>query len=190
MPEDGLTDVLETGQRALLLDDGDAKAHLGLAVAHLFAWQHDRASHHMQRAVALNPNDDLVVAEHARLLTATGTPEEGLARIRESMRLNPYHPNWYWNIEGLCLHIAANYQKAIEAYSRIDHPHFWVEAYLAACYAMCGKDELAAHHRGRLLAACPDFNMTWFRRGLPVSSRPHLERLLEGFRRAGIQTRR
>ena len=187
MPEDGLAEVLEVGQRALLLDERDAKAHLGLAVAHLFAWQHDRALHHMERAVALNPNDDLVVAEHARLLTATGRPEEGLARIREAMRLNPYHPNWYWNIEGLCLLIAARYQEAIEAFARIDHPHFWVEAYLAACEAMCGRDERATHHRLRLFATRPDFNMSWFRRGLPVSSAPHLHRFLESFRRAGIK---
>jgi DNA-binding SARP family transcriptional activator/Tfp pilus assembly protein PilF len=187
MPEDGLAEVLETGQGALLLDDRDAKAHLGLAVAHLFAWQHDRALHHMDRAVALSPNDDLVVAEHARLLAATGRPEEGLGRVCEAMRLNPYHPNWYWNIEGLCLQIAAKYQEAIEAYSRIDHPHFWVEAYLAACQAMCGREERATHHRLRLFAARPDFGMSWFRRGLPVSSAPHLHRFLESFRRAGIK---
>ena len=69
MAEDGLAEVLAIGQTALLLDDRDAKAHLGLAVAYFFAWQHDRALHHMERAVALNPNDDLVCAEHARLLT-------------------------------------------------------------------------------------------------------------------------
>ena len=187
MPEDGLADVLEIGQRALSLDNGDAKAHLGLAVAHLFAWQHDRALHHMERAVALSPNDDLVAAEHARLLMALGRPDEGLSRAREAMRLNPFHSNWYWNIEGLCLQNAGRYQEAIDAYGRIDQPTFWVEAYLAACHAMCGSAQRAAHHRDRLLAMRPDLTMRWFRRGFPISSEAHLRRFLEGFRRAGIE---
>jgi hypothetical protein len=71
-------------------------------------------------------------------------------------------------------------------YSRIDHPHFWVEAYLAACQAMCDRDDRATHHRLRLFTAQPNFSMSWFRQGLPISSAPHLHRFLESFRRAGI----
>ena len=36
MSEDGLADVIKIGETALALDDQDAKAHLALAVAHLF----------------------------------------------------------------------------------------------------------------------------------------------------------
>ncbi|NJO35577.1 MAG: hypothetical protein HC869_23375 [Rhodospirillales bacterium] len=187
MSEDGLARVLEIGEMALSMDSRDAKAHLALAVGHLFSWQHDRALHHIERAMALNPNDDLIVAEHARLLNTLGRWEEGLLRIREAMRLNPYHPNWYWNIEGLSLHHAERYEEAIDAYGRIDVPQFWVEAYLAACHAMCGRDERAAHHRSRLLAMRPDFSMSVFRRGLPTRGETNLQRFLETFRRAGLK---
>ena len=139
MSEDGLANVIKIGEEALDLDHQDAKAHLALAVAHLFSWHHDRAVHHIKRAIALNPNDDLAVVETGRILCATGHPEEGLLRVREAMRLNPYHPNWYWNIEGLCFHHLGRYEEAIAAYDRIDMPQFWVEAYLAACHAMCGR---------------------------------------------------
>ena len=67
-----------SAKRRLSLDDRDAKAHLGLAVAHSLRWQHDRALHHMERAVALNPNDDLVAAEHARLLTGARPARRGI----------------------------------------------------------------------------------------------------------------
>ena len=185
MSEDGLVDVVKIGEKALALDDQDAKAHMALAVAHLFSWHHDRAVHHIERAMALNPNDDLVVVEHGRILCATGHPEKGLSRVREAMRLNPYHPNWYWNIEGLCQHRIGKYEDAIAAYERIDVPQFWVEAYLAACHAMCGSDERAAYHRNRLLMMYPDFNLTVFRRGLPWQYEPQL--FLETFRRAGLK---
>jgi TolB-like protein/DNA-binding SARP family transcriptional activator/Tfp pilus assembly protein PilF len=185
LSEDGLADVVRIGEKALALDDQDANAHLALAVAHLFSWHHDRALHHIERAIAFNPNDDLVVVEHGRILCAIGRPEEGLLRVREAMRLNPYHPNWYWNIEGLCLHHMGQYEEAIAAYDHIDVPQFWVEAYLAACHAMCGRDERAAYHRNKLLLMYPDFNLTVFRRGLVGQHEP--QRFLETFRRAGLK---
>ena len=135
--------------------------------------------------MTLNPNDDLVVVEHGRILCATGRPGEGLLRVREAMRLNPYHPNWYWNIEGLCLHHLGRYEEAIAAYERIDVPQFWVEAYLAACHAMCGHNERAAYHRNRLLIMYPDFNLTVFRRCLPFQYEQ--QSFLETFRRAGLK---
>ena len=92
MSEDGLADVIRIGETALAMDDQDAKTHLALAVAHFFSWHHDRALHHIERAMALNPNDDLVAVEHARLLIGLDRPEDGLVRVREAMRLNPVPP--------------------------------------------------------------------------------------------------
>jgi TolB-like protein/Tfp pilus assembly protein PilF len=186
MSEDGLAEVLALGVKALALDDQDAKTHLALAVAHLFSHHHERAVHHIERAIALNPNEDQIAVEHARILLAIGEPVRALSRVREAMRLNPYHPNWYWNVEGLCLHRLGRYEEAISAYGRIDQPQFWTEAYLAACHAMCGRDELAREHRGRLFATRPDFSLTAFRVGLPVRSDVELEHFLATFRRAGI----
>lgn len=187
LSEDGLTDVLVRGEKALSLDAQDAKTHLALGVARLFSNQHDRAIHHFQRAIALNPNDDLVAAEHGRLLLYLDRAEEGLARIREAMRLNPYHPNWYWNLEGRCLHTDGRYEEAITAFGRIDNPQFWVEAYLAACHAMCGRMEAAQHHVARLTEMRPDFRLSTFRRLLPYRNPDSLQRFLETFRKAGIR---
>jgi adenylate cyclase len=185
MSEGGLAEVVKIGETALALDDQDAKAHMALAVAYLFSWQHDRAVHHIERAMALNPKDDLVVVEHGRILCATGHPGKGLLRVREAMRLNPYHSNWYWNIEGLCLHHLGRHEEAIAAYEHIDMPQFWVEAYLAACHAMCGHNERAAYHRNRLLIMYPDFNLTLVRRCLPLQYEQ--QQFLETFRRAGLK---
>lgn len=187
MTEGGLADVLTTGETALSLDNQDAKTHLALAVAQLFLHRHDRAIHHFERAIALNPNDDLVLAEHGRLLMYLDRPDDGLARVREAMRLNPYHPNWYWNLEGRCLHTAARYDEAIAAFERIDVPQFWIEAYLAACHAMCGRDERAGHYAGRLMKMRPDFRLNTFRRLLPYRNPDTLERFLDTLRKAGIE---
>jgi adenylate cyclase len=185
--DDSLANVLAIGEKALSLDEHDPKAHLALGFAHLWLRHHDRAVHHIGRAMALNPNDDLVALEHGRLLVALDRSDEGLLRVREARRLNPYHPNWYWNIEGLCLHTAGRYEEAIAAYGNIDAPQFWVEAYLAACHAMRGRPQRAADHLDRLRAMRPDFRLSDFRRWLPFRSEATLQRFLETFRRAGIE---
>ena len=187
MSEGGLIDVLAIGEKALSLDEHDPKTHLALAVAHLFSHHHDRAVHHLERAMTLNPNDDLIAVEHGRLLMYLDRPEEGLQRVREAMRLNPYHPNWYWNLEGRCLQSAGRYDEAIAAFERIDAPQFWVEAYLAACHAMCGHSERAADHLRRLRAMRPDFRLSVFRKVLPYRNEASLQRLLETFRKAGLE---
>jgi adenylate cyclase len=185
--DDSLANVLAIGEKALSLDEHDPKAHLALGCAHLWMRHHDRAVHHIERAMALNPNDDLIAVEHGRLLMYLDRAEEGLLRVREAMRLNPYHPNWYWNIEGRCLHTLGRYEEAIAAFERVDAPQFWVEAYFAACHAMCGRPQRAAYHLDRLRATRPDFRLNDFRRGLPYRWETSLQRFLETFRRAGIE---
>lgn len=184
---DSLANVVATGEKALSLDEHDPKAHLALGLAHLWMRHHEHAVYHIERAVALNPNDDLIAVEHGRLLTYIDRAEEGLLRVREAMRLNPYHPNWYWNIEGRCLHTLGRYEEAIAAFDRVDTPQFWGEAYLAACHAMCGRPQRAADHRARLRAMRPDFRLNDFRSWLPYRSETSLERFLETFRRAEIE---
>lgn len=187
MSEIGLQDVLAIGEKALSLDAQDAKTQLALGVAQLFSHRHDRAVHHFDKAMALNPNDDLIAAEHGRLLMYLDRPDEGLQRVQEARRLNPFHPNWYWNIEGRCHHTAGRYDDAIAAFERVDEPQFWNEAYLAACHAMSSRPQRAAQHVERLYDMRPDFRLTTFRRVLPYSNKDSLERFLDTLRRAGIK---
>jgi hypothetical protein len=66
------------------------------------------------------------------------------AVVRQAMRRNPYHPNWYWNILGRCLHTAGAFEEAIPVFERIANPQFWTYAYLAACQAALGNTEKAS----------------------------------------------
>jgi adenylate cyclase len=154
-------------QIALALDDSDSDVHRILAAANLIQRDYDRAMYHQERALGLNPNNDLIVVQQGELLTWLGRPEEGIAWIRNAMRLNPYHPERYWNHLGRAYFVARRYPEAIEAFSRItspDHTHY---AFLAAASAAAG-DQAAArtyatlhykreadhdHHRDALLKA-------------------------------------
>ncbi len=183
------TDFREAGElaeKAVALDPRDTKAHCALGMTRLIACDHSRAAAHFESALALNSNDDLLLVEYGRYLMYVERPEEGLLKIREAMRLNPYHPNWYWNIYGRCLHTLGRYEEAVEVFEKIVNPPFWAVAYLAACHAAIGNEERAAHFRQQLYVAKPDFTLDSFARIFPYQNPATAERYFESFRAAGI----
>jgi adenylate cyclase len=135
-------------QTALALDDNDSDVHRILAAVALALGEHDKAVYHQERALSLNPNDDLIVVQQGELLTWLGRPEEGIDWIRKAMRLNPYHPERFWNHLGRAYFVARRYGEAIEAFKRIsaaDHSH---AAFQAACFAQLG-DPVTAQELAR-----------------------------------------
>ena len=55
------------------------------------------------------------------------------------MRLNPYHPEWYWTNLGSVLYEARKYADAAEAFGQITRPGYWIFCRLAGCYAQLGQ---------------------------------------------------
>jgi adenylate cyclase len=131
-----LAELFEELRIAQGLDDNDSDVHRILAAASLaIRHDHDRALHHQERALALNPNDDLIVVQQGEMLTWIGRGEEGVVWIQKAMRLNPYHPERFWNHLGRAYFVARRYREAAEAFARISHPQPGHLAFLAACRA-------------------------------------------------------
>src|SRR5262249_22598070 len=144
-------------ETALSLDDNDADVHRILAALSLTRGDHERAAYHQERALALNPNYDLVVVQQGELLTWIGRPEEGIEWIRKAMRINPHHPERFWSHLGRACFVARRYEDAVAAFGRInrlDHTH---HAFLAAARASLGEGETAAVHAAAVLEAEPSF---------------------------------
>lgn len=171
-----VTDILPLAERALALDSRDSRAHCAMAVASLLSRDHDRAGNHFEAGLAANPNDDLLQIEYGRYLLYVDRPEDGLRRIREAMRLNPLHPDWFWNIQGRCLHLLGRYAEALAAFRHIMSPVFYHFAYMAACHHALGEIEEAEVLKVRLLIAKPDFDVTKFLAALPHRSAETAER--------------
>jgi adenylate cyclase len=162
-----VVDILPLAGRALELDSRDSRAHCAMALACLLLREHDRAGNHFEAGLAVNPNDDLLQIEYGRFLLYVDRPEEGLRRIREAMRLNPLHPDWFWNIQGRCLHLLGRHAEALGAFQRISSPVFYHFAYMAACYHALGEIDAAAAMKAQLLIAKPDFDVTRFVATMP-----------------------
>jgi TolB-like protein/DNA-binding winged helix-turn-helix (wHTH) protein len=173
-------------ERAVALDARDTRGHCALGIARLMDRAHDRARMHFETGLRANPNDDLLLIEYARFLMYDDRAEDALAYAAEAMRLNPFHPNWYWNIEGRVLHTLGRFEAAEHAFARVTNPPFWTHAYLAACAAALGRPGRAAEHRARLRAACPDFTLARFARIFPYRNPATEARFLDGLRAAGL----
>ena len=82
------------------------------------------------------------------MLTWIGQPEEGIAWIEKAMRLNPYHPERFWNHLARAYFVAHRYGEAITALGRLTAPDHLHHALLAACHAANGDDASGAPTRG------------------------------------------
>jgi adenylate cyclase len=178
--------ALASARQALALDENDNRCHRILGLIYAQLRQHDRAELHSDRSIALNPNDALGAIYRADMLRHLGRAEEGIEWARKAMRLNPYHPNWYWNSLAYVLHTAGRYAEALDAYSRIaERPSFY-HAYIAACHAELGRMEEARKHAALALQARPDFSVAAWGKRLPYKNETDLQRFLNGLRKAGL----
>jgi adenylate cyclase len=157
--DDTLQQVFAEVKTALALDDNDSDVHRILAALYLMREDHDKATYHQERALALNPNYDLVVVQQGELLTWLGRPEEGIDWIRKAMRLNPYHPERFWSHLGRACYCAEKYAEAADSFSRITRPDYTHHAFLAATFAQMGNAVAAAAHAAEVLKSEPNFSV-------------------------------
>jgi len=148
---------------ALSLDENDSDVHRVLAAVNLSLHRdYDKALYHQERALALNPNDDLIVVQQGEVLTWIGQAEQGIEWIQKAMRLNPYHPERFWSHLGRAYFVARRYGEAVKAFQRIsraDHSHL---AFLAACHAQLGDAAAAKDAAQEVLQRAPDFSIERF----------------------------
>jgi TolB-like protein/Flp pilus assembly protein TadD len=183
-PDAVLAQALSLAQTAIDLDAGDGRCHWILGAIHVYRGDWRNAEQHYQRAVALNPNDANAICSSGRMLARRGQIQEGIDRIREAMRLNPYHPEHYWQNLGSVLHMARKYADSAEAYGRMTRPGYWVLCRLAGCYAQLGRMNEATEAVADALRLRPDFSLAKVRlREVDTAEAQHIK---DGMRRAGL----
>jgi adenylate cyclase len=154
-----LAEVSDALGIALSLDENDSDTHRILAAVSIVRDDLAQARHHQTRALALNPNDDLVVVQQGELLTWLGQPEEGIAWIRRAMRLNPYHPERFWSHLARACFVARRHGEALEALGRLSRPDALQHALAAAAASELADDALTARHVAEALRANPELTV-------------------------------
>ncbi|MEI8700261.1 MAG: adenylate/guanylate cyclase domain-containing protein [Mesorhizobium sp.] len=185
--KDGVwNDIMAALDKALALDDNDADVHRILAAVNVNNNELTTARYHQERALALNPNYDLVVVQQGELLTWLGRPEEGIEWIRKAMQLNPHHPERFWSHLGKAHFAARQYGEAIEAFMHLSTMDSVQHAFAAACYGWLGDEIAAAAHLGKIRTLDPQFDLDSFIATLHYAQEADAQHVREGLLKAGI----
>ena len=174
-------------EKALALDENDSDVQRVLAALHVLRNNHDKAVFHQNRALKLNPNDDLIVVQQGEVLTWIGQPEEGVPWIQKAMKLNPFHPPRFWSHLGRAYFVARRYAEAVDAFMRITAPDQFHHSFLAASHAQLGDAGSSAIHAKKVLSLNPAFS--WSSTLVPAMHYKHerdLEHHRESVLRAGL----
>lgn len=183
-PNDILKKIHAMAQEAVDMEPDNPRCHWILGLVYFCARNTAAEQQQYLRALALNPNDANVLATYGGALVALGRIEEGISHFREAMRINPFHPEWYWTSLGRVLYAARRYADAIEALKRKSQPPTWVLSRLAACYGQLGLKDEAAQVVAEILRRKPDFKIS--KQSSAGWGPTHLEHFREGMRKAGL----
>ena len=129
------------------------------------------------------------MVQNGELLTWLGRPIEGVEWIRKAMRLNPYHPERFWNHLGRAYFVARRYAEAIAALRRITRPDQFHHSFLAAAFALSDDEEQAREHAAKVLELDPGFTVEDYLETLHYKEAGDLEHHRQGLIRAGLPLR-
>ena len=130
--------AFEYARRAAELDDRDALVQLVLGRIFAYRRQFDEAARHVDRAIALNPNDADVLAHGALCYAYLGECDVAVSLARKGMRLNPSHPDWYLACAAVPLFFLQQYEESVALISKVPRAFVDMPALLAAAHAFLG----------------------------------------------------
>jgi adenylate cyclase len=185
-PRETLERALKYGQKAVALDESQAKIHELLGDVYASMGQLDRGVAEHAKARALNPNDAGIKCESAAYLAYAGRVDEAIKLLTDAMRLDPFHPDWFlWNA-GIIYYTARQYDAAIAAIERGREPDADTLLFLAASYAQLGRLSEAQATVKRVLTLDPNATVTKWAAQQPYKNPADLEHYKDGLRKAGM----
>lgn len=176
----------EIALKAVELDENDSKTHHNLGWAYLFEGQYGKALSELEKGQSLNPNDASILAENGYMLIYLGKIQEAADQIQRAIRLDPHHPDWYFDALGWAYFFLGKYEDALRTTSRISVPASGQHRLLAAIYVRLGDNEKAKEHAAKVMELEPDFEVDIFARTMPFKDRSILEDYLSALRNAGL----
>jgi TolB-like protein/class 3 adenylate cyclase/Flp pilus assembly protein TadD len=177
--------ALEYTQRAVRLAPSDSRCHWLTGIVYGCLPDFDLAHFHLERSNALNPNDANCLQTWGALLGQVGRFDEGIHLMRLAMRLNPFHPEWYWVDLAMTLYAARDYREALKIDQRLvvkKRPYDMAHA--AACLAQLGRLSEARALARQILEVHPEFHISMLE--MVAQRAADAEHLAEGMRKAGL----
>jgi len=174
-------------ERGLELDQNESECHRILAQVFLTRGDLRRSLYHQERALFLNPNDDRSVCSMGEILTYAGRAKEAEEWVRQSLRLNPYHPQRYWTHLARALLHLERFDEALNVFDKIGRPRIDDLAYSVVASLHLGDASTIERTVNALLIAFPDFDAAAFVDGLPYERAQDRELVLNALETAKLR---
>jgi adenylate cyclase len=177
-------------RRAVALDGADAEARSCLGLALLLRGDHDGALAEHERALVISPNLAFAHGQRGTTLVFSGQPEQGLASLHTSIRLDPRDTFSAITLLHVAsaLYFSRKYEAAVEAARRTirSYPDFPLTyRWFAAALAQAGRIDEAKEALDRAIAIAPASFDMYVRSRAPWMRPEDQAHILEGLRKAG-----
>jgi len=179
--------MVQLVERAASLDENDTECHRIMCRIALIQAKFAKSEYHLERALALNPNDPRLVVQRGINLTFLGDPEAAIPWIEKAMRLDPFSAHRYYLDLVRALFMAGRPGEAVAVLERTTREH-WEHYVLAAASNAAQKDDAAAHDAvAHAIALRPQLSITSYVDGRFKWKRSEDKaRLREALARAGL----
>ena len=192
-PSESFKRAMESGQKALELDDTQSEIHTFWTAFYTLQGEYDKALAEGQKSIELGPSDFLAHMLYAQALYYLGRFEEAVALAEKSVRLSPYCPAWSLDFLAQMYRMAGRYEQALETFQQLldpsragDYNPIWTYLGLAEVCAELGRLYEAREHVSQILRIDPTFSLELVRKSSFFKDQSHLERRLAALRRAGL----
>jgi adenylate cyclase len=188
-PAQSLKCAAELAQKAIVLDDNNADAHVGLGFIYLVNRQFEKAIAEAERAVALSPSGANVFGNAAIIYVHSGLPKEAIMLAKQAIRLNLVSLPFIFNILGVSYRESGQYKEAIatlkEGIAR--YPEWVLSHYaLVTVYCATGQYKEARAEVEEIFSMDPLFSLEQHTMRLPYKDQAVNERLLADLRKAEL----
>jgi tetratricopeptide (TPR) repeat protein len=190
--QQSLDEAVAIAEKAVELDERDALAHFACGRALLARKSYRDSLAELESALELNPNLAVVYCGLGDSLAYEGRFAEAIPYFEKAIDLSPYDPQrWaFYSYRALAHLLAGEFDQALEwaeRATRVPNCHYWPFAHRVAALGHLHRQAELPGALAELRRLKPNFSCTFARERLFYIKNPeHLERYLEGLRKAGV----
>jgi adenylate cyclase len=180
-------EMMQLVEHAASLDENDTECHRIMCRIALIEAKYAKSDYHLERALALNPNDPRLVVQRGINLTFLGDPEAAIPWIERAMRLDPFSAHRYYLDLVRALFMGRRPAEAVAVLERTTREHWEHYLWAAASNAALNEEAAALEAAQRSIMLRPQLSISSYVDGRFKWKRSEdRARLREALARAGL----